>query len=459
MKTSTLARDLLRLHVDQQLSSESDDHISKWENMYVQGGVEKSVSSKYRNGMWNEATDDEWDTLFGSDGGSGLSSGASVVQFVTFDLDDTLWPTEPVIGAANDALAAYLEHENLAFDAKSIPVLMESIYKSRIAGNPSLPKSPVDLTELRKSALAQAFQIPMPYSPSDAPDQRVEACFAVWASARHSACAMHLVPGAAEAMLRLQEAGITIGAITNGNADVFQVAGLSDIFSFSVTSEAVGEAKPSCRPFAAAAEAVARQLAAKGNVGEAASLQSAVSEGKLGKHWVHIGDDFLKDVMPAKGLSMRAIWVSNDQDDDAQSGSDGADSDNDQPSFVLKNGVYSYSSIGSGDYLAKMVMSDMADAVVSTPTEAVEVVLQWHTEGLSSSMATRLRKSDEAPGHHSAAAELMATDRDIPPGAAIPVTSSSSKVTNFCSECGAMLPRLAKFCSECGTPQHVPLDV
>ena len=39
---------------------------------------------------------------------------------------------------------------------------------------------------------------------------------------------------------------------------------------------------------------------------ELESLETAI-----GPYWVHVGDDFVKDVVAAKSLKMRSIWLPN----------------------------------------------------------------------------------------------------------------------------------------------------
>jgi len=187
----------------------------------------------------------------------------SPVQVVSFDLDDTLWPTGEVIGAANAALQSYLEIEYPAVLSAAhrlvveegiggaVPTLMRQLHKARMKADPSLPKSPLNLTNLRTEALIAAAQ----EAGLDKARQLGEECFAVWASARHQACESLLFPGVVEALWKLRREGIILGSITNGNADVAMIPSLKGLFTFSITAEACGASKPSTIPFEAAATA------------------------------------------------------------------------------------------------------------------------------------------------------------------------------------------------------------
>jgi len=183
------------------------------------------------------------------------------VQVVSFDLDDTLWPTGEVIGAANTALQSHLEiqYPEVLSAARrlfakeenggAVPTLMRQLHKARMQADPTLPKSPLNLTELRTDALVVAAQ----EAGLVEARQFAEECFVVWASARHRACESHLFPGVVEALWKLRGEGIVLGSITNGNADVAMIPSLKELFSFSITAEACGASKPSVIPFEAAA--------------------------------------------------------------------------------------------------------------------------------------------------------------------------------------------------------------
>eukprot|EP00953_Heterococcus_sp_UTEX-ZZ885_P031863 16678-Heterococcus_DN1.PRE.3 len=74
---------------------------------------------------------------------STLKSSARITM-ISFDLDDTIWPTREVITRANDALAAHLEEHYPAIG--SVPDAMRAVWAERRAADPELHPSPIHLT-------------------------------------------------------------------------------------------------------------------------------------------------------------------------------------------------------------------------------------------------------------------------------------------------------------------------
>src|ERR1700683_2860947 len=73
---------------------------------------------------------------------------------LSFDLDDTLWPVEPVIAAAESALLTWLgTHHPLALSGHGI----ESMRARRAAAAERHPEHAHDLTFLRHRALKDLF--------------------------------------------------------------------------------------------------------------------------------------------------------------------------------------------------------------------------------------------------------------------------------------------------------------
>jgi hypothetical protein len=66
------------------------------------------------------------------------------ITMISFDLDDTIWPTREVITRANDALAAHLEEHYPAIG--SVPDAMRAVWAERRAADPNLHPSPIHLT-------------------------------------------------------------------------------------------------------------------------------------------------------------------------------------------------------------------------------------------------------------------------------------------------------------------------
>lgn len=102
-----------------------------------------------------------------------------------------------------------------------------------MTADPSLDSSPVNLTELRKAGLARACQI----TGAD-PSAVVESSFQVWRKARHDV-EPYLFPGVLETLKALQERGVKLVAITNGNAQTDDIPCLKGLFEICVMAEEV----------------------------------------------------------------------------------------------------------------------------------------------------------------------------------------------------------------------------
>ena len=97
--------------------------------------------------------------------------------------------------------------------------------------------------------------------------------------------AVTLFDGAAEALGRLGER-FTVGAITNGNADVHRI-GIGRHFDFVVTPAEAGAAKPDRAIFECALDAA----------------------GAPPETVVHVGDDPARDVAGAAAMGIRTVWM------------------------------------------------------------------------------------------------------------------------------------------------------
>ncbi|CAB1115005.1 unnamed protein product [Ectocarpus sp. CCAP 1310/34] len=256
-----------------------DSSQDKWEALYAEGEKEKQ-SSTFLSAM--------------ADWGKGGVLGAVDVEYtqpvevVSFDLDDTLWPTMTVISQANAALQEHLsrEHPDLA-EKYVIADLMKEIWKEKLVKNPELDPAPVNLTGLRKAGLARACELAGIADPTPV----VESCFEVWRRARHDV-ERHLFPGVLDTLRELKGRGVRLVAITNGNAQTDDIPCLKDLFEFCVLAEQVGERKPQPGPFRAAVKKAGYP-----------------SEFAVGGEWVHVGDDWASDCVGGKKMRMRTVLV------------------------------------------------------------------------------------------------------------------------------------------------------
>jgi len=195
------------------------------------------------------------------------------ISLITVDLDDTLWPCEPVILAAERELHDWLRRRapRLARDHD-----MSSLRRHRQQIGALRPDIAHDITELRRLSLHNLLQ-DYQYS-GDLAQQAME----VFLQRRNRVEPYPEVPAALKRLGR----DYRLVATTNGNADVERTP-LRGLFHYSINAAQAGAAKPAPDLFLRALEwgGVAPQQA------------------------VHLGDDPLLDVCGARQVGMYTVWV------------------------------------------------------------------------------------------------------------------------------------------------------
>jgi putative hydrolase of the HAD superfamily len=197
------------------------------------------------------------------------------IQAITFDLDDTLWDTWPVIERAEARL-----HDWLKRRYPRIPEQFTCLDLRHLAGAvaEARPHMAHDRTALRKEALmlaaTQAGYARFP----------VDAAFEVFFAARNQVVFFAEVLPVLE---RLTQRYV-LGALSNGNADIRRV-GLAHVFDFAFNAIDVGVAKPAPALFQAACrhlDLAPRQI-------------------------VHVGDDPENDVRGAAWAGLHTVWINH----------------------------------------------------------------------------------------------------------------------------------------------------
>ncbi|WP_019570047.1 HAD family hydrolase [Thioalkalivibrio sp. ALE11] len=200
------------------------------------------------------------------------------IECITFDLDDTLWPVMPVIRHAEDRFYAWLRERAPAVCARFGP---EELVADRAGFMRAAPEEERhDLTRLRKRwlrGLAQRCQV--------CPDTLEEEGFAVFWHARNEVTPFP----EADAVLARLHGRFTLGAISNGNADVFRTP-LGRYFDFAVPAAEAGAAKPHPRIF------------------EQARRRAGVPAPAI----LHVGDDPVADILGALDAGLNAAWYNPD---------------------------------------------------------------------------------------------------------------------------------------------------
>ena len=143
------------------------------------------------------------------------------LRLICFDLDDTLWPCQPVIQAAEDELYTWLQRFAPRLTAQHSP---QQLREHRLALAARYPEIAHDVTELRLRSLVTLL-----HGLGYAPGLADQAC-AVFRRARNRVTPYAEV---SENLARLRP-HFTLVSVTNGNSQVEQTP-LADSFHHSLT--------------------------------------------------------------------------------------------------------------------------------------------------------------------------------------------------------------------------------
>lgn len=192
---------------------------------------------------------------------------------VSLDLDDTLWPVEPAILAAEQHLDAWLRQHH-ADVARAWPIA--ALRELRDAVSSERPDLQHDFTAQRLLTLERAF------AACGIDNRHVDDAYEVYFAARNRVeCYADALPA-----LRALAERVPLVSISNGNADLQRI-GLRGHFAHCISARELGVAKPAAAIFHAAC---ARLGLAPENV-------------------LHVGDDPLLDVIGASAAGLRTAWL------------------------------------------------------------------------------------------------------------------------------------------------------
>lgn len=384
---------------------------------------------------------------------------ASEVRVVTFDLDNCLWKTGATISAANDALAAFLDEYNITQPVRVEKVMGELFQESNEKYSPYGSKAPVLLTLLRKDAIQRVLQQHNDYSEEDA-RELADKAFDVWTKARHDEIPSHFASSVVSCLKEIRDMPtssgqpILIGAVTDGNSDPRNVSVLSEFFDFCVNAESVGVSKPDKRMYVEAMNIVTEHPHVQDIFGPIQSTMSEEAiEDIMGPWWVHVGDDFIRDVVPAKDLKMRSIWARELILSKTKAKAEVEKPKKSMEEFVKEvadNKVIEM-AVGADDYLVDSIRSEFADAVVDSFGELSEVLSEWQQNALRlADVGSTNGEAVEAEAEMVAVVEVASAST---PAKEEEGSANEETRQKFCMYCGVKLPMAAKFCSSCGEKQ------
>lgn len=159
-------------------------------------------------------------------------------------------------------------------------------------------------------------------------------------------------------------------SLYKGNANPQKVEELKDLFDFCINAETVGISKPHKNIYLAALQHVIIHFPHCIPIIEDEQKKDKSfnnpDENVLGHWWVHVGDDFFKDVVASKALNMRSVWycelISTKNHNE------------DSKTFV---------DTKLGGFLSTSIQDDFADSVVYSFEALHSLISTWHIEGSS----------------------------------------------------------------------------
>ena len=200
------------------------------------------------------------------------------ITAITFDLDDTLWDTAPVIIRAEHQTHAWLQkHYPRITDKYSATDLMD--LRAQVAAEE--PERAYDFTYMRRKTFRRvACEAGYPE------DALTEQAFAIFLEARHRIEFFNdVLPVLGQLVQRYR-----LVAVSNGNTEIERV-GLENFFEFSVNAREVGKPKPHPEIYLRACERL--QL----------SPQQVL----------HVGDHPEHDMEGAARAGLHTVWLNRKQ--------------------------------------------------------------------------------------------------------------------------------------------------
>lgn len=313
--------------------------------------------------------------------------------------------------------------------------------------------------------------------------QQQHSAHAQWMDARYQAIPSHYSSNVIAVLEQIHamrdfqsQQPVLVGAITDGNSDPRNVPALSHFFDFCVNAEQVGVSKPDNRIYLKAMEIVHAKLQAvmgRDKTGSVVDLENWV-----GPWWVHVGDDFSKDIVAAKNLNLRTVWarewIANKLNSAKEKGTALYNTeDNNKPIVSTEQELIEFQkkinsqaivtmAIGADDYLVSSIQREFADAIIGNFGDLTRVLREWQDQSEAQQLA-RSNSQDAIRGTSSPgiADQTNAVTTTAAAGGiefTLEGTQSNGDEAlraKFCIDCGAKMPFLAIYCPSCSKKQPV----
>lgn len=232
---------------------------------------------------------------------------------VTFDLDDTLFPIEPVIQDANSAMICHLCDE-LGYSEITQADLTET--SKKIRQELRNKEQMITYTELRKRAIKMETDKYKTVQSEGLDWQTVDQVYQMWETERHMAAERHLFHDTQEMLNSLRllfpNDGIIVGAITNGKGSPFQMTSIERYFDFCVSGEDADvfpNRKPSEGIYKAALNRYRNLITSKRKMTQKQNYDKIDDV-----CWIHVGDDLANDVGGSHVCGAMAVWADLDEE-------------------------------------------------------------------------------------------------------------------------------------------------
>ena len=198
------------------------------------------------------------------------------IRVVTFDLDNTLWDVNPALLRAEEAQRQWMmTHRPGAME----PLDRDTLLSVRRSVTERQPELLHHVSRLRQAVLYEV-QRRAGYDHASA-QAGAESAFAAFLRERH---AVELYEAALGVIQRLHGKYL-LGALTNGNADIYRTDA-GGYFDFAFLAEEIGASKPAPDLFLA-----------------------AIDRTQVEPHEIaHVGDSLQHDVAGASEVGLRTVW-------------------------------------------------------------------------------------------------------------------------------------------------------
>ena len=199
------------------------------------------------------------------------------ISVITFDLDNTLWDVEPTLIKAEQAQQDWLQQHRPgaveAFDHEGLWEFKKSVWKRH-------PQLLHHVSQMRTQMLYELLVI-AGYA-EDIARSGAQQAFSVFLRERHKVVLYEEALGVLELLARRY----TLGALTNGNADIYKTDA-AEYVDFAFLAEDIGASKPHPDMF------------------QAALQQSGVAAQDI----IHVGDNPEHDIRGARDAGMHTVWM------------------------------------------------------------------------------------------------------------------------------------------------------